>query len=90
MLEMCLALIDEPSDKEKFTKIYYAYNDMMFRTAMKVLNNKSLAEEAVQDSFIKIAKNISKFSEPVCSKSAGFIVIIVIEILGKFSDKIIL
>lgn len=77
MLGFYLALIDEPGDKEKFKEIYYAYKDMMFHIAMKILHNRSLAEEAVQDSFLKIAKNISKFFEPVCSKSACFIVIIV-------------
>lgn len=77
MLGFYLALIDEPSEKEKFTEIYNAYKDMMFCKAMSVLHNSSLAEEAVQDSLLKIAKNISKISKAVCSKTASFIVIIV-------------
>lgn len=39
MLSIYLALIDEPSDKEKFEQIYNAYKNMMFRIAMKILNN---------------------------------------------------
>ena len=77
MLGFYLALIDEPSDKEKFTEIYNHYRDMMHRKAMSILHNTVLAEEAVQESFLKIAKNISKISSPVCSKTASFIVIIV-------------
>lgn len=77
MLSICLALIDDPSDKEKFTQIYNAYKDRMFCVAMKVLHNSALAEEAVQDSFLKIAKIISNISNPVCSKTASLIVIIV-------------
>lgn len=77
MLGVYLALIDEPSDKEKFTEIYNHYRDMMHRRAMSILHNTVLAEEAVQESFLKIAKNISKISSPVCSKTASFIVIIV-------------
>lgn len=77
MLGMYLALIDEPSDKEKFSKIYNEYKDMMFQKAYLLLNNSALAEEAVQESLLKIAKNIHKISEPVCSKTAAFIVIIV-------------
>lgn len=77
MLGFYLALIDEPSDKEKFADIYKAYKDMMFCKAMSILHNSSLAEEAVQESFLKIAKNISKISKAVCSKTASFIVIIV-------------
>lgn len=77
MLGFYLALIDEPSDKEKFADIYEHYRDMMYRKAMSVLHNSTLAEEAVQESFIKIAKNILKISSPICSKTASFIVIIV-------------
>lgn len=77
MLGFYLALIDEPNDKEKFVEIYNNYKDLMFCKAMSVLHNTALAEEAVQESFLKIAKNISKISIPVCSKTASFIVIIV-------------
>lgn len=77
MLGFYLALIDNPSDKEKFTEIYNHYKDMMHQKAMSILHNTALAEEAVQESFLKITKNISKISSPVCSKTAAFIVIIV-------------
>ncbi|MGN1329512.1 MAG: RNA polymerase sigma factor, partial [Eubacterium sp.] len=77
MLGFYLALIDNPSDKETFSEIYNHYRDMMHQKAMSILHNRALAEEAVQESFLKIAKNISKISSPVCSKTAAFIVIIV-------------
>lgn len=77
MLGFYLALIDDPSDKEKFAEIYAHYKNMMHQKAMPILHNTALAEEAVQESFLKIAKNISKISSPVCSKTASFIVIIV-------------
>ncbi len=77
MLGFYLSLIDEPDDKEKFAEIFRSYGNMMFSKAMSVLHNTALAEEAVQESFLKIAKNISKISEPNCSKTAAFIVIIV-------------
>ena len=77
MLGFYLSLIDEPDDKEKFAEIFRSYGNIMFSKAMSVLHNTALAEEAVQESFLKIAKNISKISEPNCSKTAAFIVIIV-------------
>lgn len=72
-----LALIDEPTDREKFTEIYDTYKNKMLRKAMSILNNHSLAEEAVQESLFRIAKNITKISSPVCARTASFIVIIV-------------
>ncbi|MCC8196104.1 MAG: sigma-70 family RNA polymerase sigma factor [Ruminococcus sp.] len=77
MLTIYLALIDEPSDKEKFTAVYNLYKNMMFRKAMSILHNESIAEEAVQESFLKVAKNISKISSPDCIQTRNFIVIIV-------------
>lgn len=77
MLSFYLTLIDEPSDKEKFTEIYEHYKGMMMQKAISILHSSALAEEAVQESFIKIAKNIFKISSPICSKTASFIVIIV-------------
>ena len=77
MLALCLTLIDEPSDREKFQIIYDNYKDIMYYKAMQFLHNKVLADEAVQESFLKIAKHIQKISEPVCSKTLSFVVIIV-------------
>ncbi len=77
MTELCLALIDEPSDREKFNDIYVLYRDLMFYKALSILHNEALAEDAVQESFLKIAKNISGISEVDCSKTRAFIVIIV-------------
>lgn len=77
MLSVYLAMIDNPNDKEKFAQIHHTYKDQMFRVAMNILHNSALAEEAVQDSFLKISKIISDISDPACSKTASLIVIIV-------------
>lgn len=77
MVGFYLTLIDEPSNRDKFKEIYNNYKNMMFRTAMNVTNNFTLAEDAVQESFFKIAKNISRIQYPVCNKTAAFIMIIV-------------
>lgn len=77
MLAICLTLIDGMSDKEKFTAVYEAYKNIMYKKALSILDNSSLAEEVVQESFLKIAKNISGISEPVCKRTAAFVIIIV-------------
>lgn len=77
MLGFCLALIDEPNDKEKFAEIYSTYKEMMFCKALSILHNEAVAEEAVQESFLRIAKNISKISDVKCNRTAAFVIIIV-------------
>lgn len=74
MLGICLALIDEPSDKEKFEHLYYTYNDMMLKIAMSVLHNNALANETVQDCLLKLAEIITEVPD-VPSKNAKAIII---------------
>lgn len=72
-----MALIDEPSDKEKFMEIYNTYNKMMFKAAMSVLHNRSLADETVQDCFLKIAMNIANIPNVRSKKTRALIIIMV-------------
>ena len=77
MIAACMALIDEPSDKEKFMEIYNTYNKMMFKVAMSVLHNRSLADETVQDCFLKIAVNIDLMPDVRSKKTRALIIIMV-------------
>ena len=77
MFAACMALIDEPSDKEKFTEIYNTYKDMMFRAAMSVLHNEALADETVQDCMFKIAMRIDRMPSPGTNKINALIIIMV-------------
>ncbi len=77
MLGICLALIDEPSDKDKFKHLYYTYNDMMFNVAMSVLHNKALADETVQDCFLKLAEKIAEISDVQSKKTKALIIIMI-------------
>ncbi len=77
MLGICLALIDEPSDKDKFKHLYYTYNEMMFNVAMSVLHNKALADETVQDCFLKIAEEFDKIVFAESKKTKAMVSIMV-------------
>ena len=87
MLSLYLALIPEPSDRDKFDKLYNSFKDKMYSVAMSVLHNQSLAEEAVSEAFFKIAKKFELFSDINSRKTLSLIVITVrnasIDILRK-------
>ncbi|MCR5397133.1 MAG: hypothetical protein K6E64_06635 [Lachnospiraceae bacterium] len=53
-----MALIDEPTDKEKFLDLYVNYKYLMIKIAMEYLHDRGKAEDAVQEAFISIAKNM--------------------------------
>lgn len=57
MLSICLTILDEPSDQARFTEIYYSYNRKMFAVAKAILHDEGLAEDAVQEAFLSVAKN---------------------------------
>lgn len=54
------ALIDDPSDKELFVQLYNEHRQSMFYIANQVLHDDYLAEDAVHDAFIRVAKNLSR------------------------------
>ncbi len=60
MFALCLMLIEEPDDQEKFQIIYDNYNEDMFKAAQGILRDYALAEDAVQIAFVRIARVIKR------------------------------
>jgi len=77
MLNLCLAIIDSVDDKLKFTLLYDKYCKLMFYVANSILNDDHLSEDALQEAFIRIAKNFHKIDEVDCPQTQAFVVIIV-------------
>ncbi len=79
MLFYYLSLVETEEDQSKLSKIYYEYNKIMMYTALDVLKNESLAQEAVNDAFIRIINNLHKIEmdEIYSHKTKSFLVKIV-------------
>ena len=63
MLMMYLAMIDTEEDQSRFEEIYYAYRKQMVYVANEVLKDYGLAEDAVQNALLGIAKRIDRVRE---------------------------
>ena len=61
----------------KIAQIFDEYYALMLHVAMDILNDRTLAEDAVSESLEKIIKNISNIGEVSCYKTKSYIVIIV-------------
>lgn len=72
-----LSLIDSEEDKSKFEQLYLSYRHVMHYVAKGILKNHHIAEDAVHEAFILIAKNIYKISDVSCPQTKGFVVIVV-------------
>ena len=63
MLISYLAMIGTQHEKSEFVKLYERYRKLMHYAAKRILGDDSLAEEAVQEAFLRIAKNFGKVSD---------------------------
>lgn len=77
MLQFYLQLLDTVTEKEKFRQLYETYHRLMHWEALRVLQDRHLAEDAVQESFLRIIKNFDKIGEILCPQTKRFVVIIV-------------
>lgn len=57
MLTYCLSLDDGAEQKAQFEEIYYSYRKQMHYVALKITKSNELAEDAVQEAFLGLAKN---------------------------------
>lgn len=72
-----LSMLDNPEDQSKFTQLYTTYRYTMMYTADNILNDYHLAEDAVHDAFLRIAKNFHKVGAVDSPRTKAFVIIIV-------------
>ncbi len=73
MLSAFLTLIDSESDKYKFEQIYEKYKDMVYNIAYHRLNDYHLAQDAIQEALLRIAKVIDKFDDVDSESTKGLV-----------------
>lgn len=73
MLMFYMSLIDNDDDRAKFEIIYNEYRKRMVSTAYSILHNKDDAEDAVHDTFIKIARNMRSIGDPDSSETLSYV-----------------
>lgn len=69
-----LLLIDTEPDKRKFVIIYEKYRALMLKVAFDVLKDSHEAEDAVQEAFIKVARNMKCVGEVNSDKTKRFLI----------------
>ena len=56
-----LTLLDDPEEQQKFTEIYYQYRHFLWYVANQKLQDAHLAEDAVQETFLKAYRSLASF-----------------------------
>jgi RNA polymerase sigma-70 factor (ECF subfamily) len=76
VLAIYLSIIDTEEEKNQFEHLYTTYKQNMYAIAYDVLKNKEDAEDAVHQSFLKIADNFTKVLQIFCNEIKAYVVII--------------
>jgi len=74
MLAFYMSFIDDEDDREKFEFIYRAYRKRMVATAFSVLHNKEDAEDAVHETFIRLARNMKSVDDPSSDRTLSYVI----------------
>ena len=72
-----LELLATPEEKDKFQTLYERYYGLLLHIANQILHNHHDAEDATQEAFLAVVKNLEKISEVGCPKTRAFLVTIV-------------
>ena len=73
MLMMYLSMVETKEDQSLFETIYYAYRKQMFYVAKRILQDDHLAEDALQEAFLGIAKQITLFRTLPENKTKAYV-----------------
>lgn len=76
MLGYYLTLIEEEEDRSKFERLYHAQRHNMLYVAQQVLSDRALAEDVVQEAFLRLTRCLHKIDDPTSHKTKAFVVII--------------
>ena len=74
MLTLFLSMIDTPEERNKFEALYTAWHKDMYYTALAILKDHALAEDALQEAFLYVVKHIEKIEDPLSRSTRAFLV----------------
>ncbi len=77
MLGFYLSIVDTEEGKQKFTAVYNLWNRPMYYAALKVTGDTGLAQDALQEAFLYIAKNVAKIDDPASDETKAYLMLTV-------------
>lgn len=73
--------------KISFEELFHKYKNYMFSIALRYLNNKEDAEDAVQEACLRLSKNMHKLEDLESDRTRGFISIITRNVCSDILNK---
>lgn len=76
MLAFYLSLLATKEEQDKFTQLYEKYKKLLMKKAMERLGNFHMAQDALQETFIKIVLCIDSIEDVNSPRTANYVVTI--------------
>ena len=74
MLAIYLSMLETPEDKERFTRLYEAWERKLYAVALRILGNPSHAEDAVQQTWLHLLRHWERVSALSWDEAGGYAV----------------
>lgn len=75
MLTVLLAALEDEEDRRRLLALHDAYEDKLYRVALQVLRSPTLAEDAVQQSWVRIIGHFDQVKRVPREKLEGYLVV---------------
>lgn len=76
MLLIYLAMVDSDEEKDLVEKLYNTYKNTLFNICFAIVRNRTDAEDAVHDTFIRIIDNLCKIKDVDSPQTKAFCIVI--------------
>jgi RNA polymerase sigma-70 factor (ECF subfamily) len=76
LLSIYLSMVETEEEKDLVTELYNTYKQILFNVSMSILHNTADAEDAVQETFVRIISNLSKIDCANEKRSKAYIFVV--------------
>ncbi|WP_300819026.1 RNA polymerase sigma factor [uncultured Oscillibacter sp.] len=74
MLAICLAMLETEQDQRRFTRLFEAHEKKIYGVALHILGNHTQAEDAAQQTWLKLVQNWDRVSALPWEETEGYTV----------------
>ena len=74
MLAICLAMLETEQDQRRFTRLFEAHEKKIYAVALHILGNPIQAEDAAQQTWLKLVQNWERISTLPWKETEGYAV----------------
>ena len=72
MLSICLAMLETEEDQRRFTRLFEAHEKKIYAVALRILGDRTRAEDAAQQTWLQLLRNWKRVSALPWRETEGY------------------